>query len=142
MIIRNADNMTPQAVEMEGCKDVEIRLLISDTDGAKNFFMRQFILAPQGHTPRHSHAWEHECYILAGEGKVLTPDGEVDVTAGNSLLIPCCDIHQFRNTGSAEMKFLCLIPKTDAQANDSTCCAGGSDDNCCGESPDANTCCQ
>ena len=120
MIIRKADEVLSKPVEIDDCKDVQIRMLLGDEDG---------------HTPRHSHAWEHECYILSGEGKVLTPDGEVDIASGDCLLIPCCDIHQFRNTGSCDMKFLCLVPKTDAQANDTSCCAGpGTEaDDCCGE---------
>ena len=32
--------------------------------------MRQFELAPGGHTPRHTHAHEHEVFVLEGAGVV------------------------------------------------------------------------
>ncbi|MGB9599903.1 MAG: hypothetical protein ACP5QK_00920 [Myxococcota bacterium] len=38
-------------VEMEGAKDVFIRWLVSKDDEAPNFYMRLFIIKPDGHTP-------------------------------------------------------------------------------------------
>jgi len=112
MIIRKADDVAADPVEMAGAAGVKIRLLVQEADGARNFFMRQFTLDPGGHTPRHTHEWEHECYILAGEGVVMTPDGEKPVSAGDCLFVGPDDVHQFRNTGGGELKFLCLVPKS------------------------------
>jgi len=98
-------------VEVEGAKGVQIRLLVHRAENAPNFYMRQFTLAPTGHTPRHAHAWEHECYILSGSGVIVTAEGEKKVSAGDCLYIAPQDDHQFRNTGGEELKFLCLVPK-------------------------------
>ena len=41
-------------------KDVIGRVVVGKADGADNFCMRIFELAPGGYTPRHAHPWEHE----------------------------------------------------------------------------------
>ena len=112
MIIRKANDVAADPVEMTGAAGVRIRRLVHEADGAPNFYMRQFTLDPGGHTPEHTHEWEHECYILAGEGVVMTPDGEKSVSAGDCLFVGPDDVHQFRNTGAGELKFLCLVPKS------------------------------
>ena len=56
--------------ERELAKGIAARVVIGKSDGANNFCMRVFEIAPGGHTPKHSHAWEHEMFIHAGEGEV------------------------------------------------------------------------
>jgi quercetin dioxygenase-like cupin family protein len=113
MKIRRADDVQAKPVEMDGADGVQIRLLVHEAEGAPNFYMRQFDVEPGGHTPEHTHEWEHECYILAGQGEVLTPDGPSPVQAGDCLFVAPGDNHQFRNTGREPLKFLCLVPRQD-----------------------------
>jgi len=110
MKIRKVDLVEAKAVEVQGAMGVRIRLLIHAPEGAPNFYMRQFIIAPGGYTPRHRHAWEHEVYILAGSGMAVTPDGEKPIQAGDCAYVAPNDEHQFRNTGPGDLKFLCLVP--------------------------------
>ena len=58
-------------VTMDGAESVNVRWLISKKDGAENFAMRCFEMAPGGHSPHHSHKWEHEAFILEGECLVI-----------------------------------------------------------------------
>ncbi|KPJ61333.1 MAG: hypothetical protein AMS15_06020 [Planctomycetes bacterium DG_23] len=116
MRIVNFKNVPAEEVE-EGAKGVLIRWLIRDADGAENFFMRHFEIAPGGHTPRHSHPWEHEVFILEGKGIVLGAEGEKEFSPGDVIFVPAGEEHQFRNpslvAGTAREKsvaFLCLIP--------------------------------
>ena len=65
--------------DREPAKGIAARVVIGKSDGANNFCMRVFEIAPGGHTPKHSHAWEHEMFIHAGAGEVyrqwpLAPD--------------------------------------------------------------------
>ncbi len=76
--------------------------------------MRQFEVAPGGYTPRHSHPYEHEVFVLEGEGVVLEGDAEHRLAAGDFVLVTPNEIHQFRNTGTAPLKFLCLVPNSSA----------------------------
>lgn len=94
----------------EGCKGVNIRWLITKDMGAERFAMRMFELEPEGHTPLHSHKWEHEVFVLEGEGVVLGASGETTIKHGDVVFMPPEERHQFKNTGEGNLRFLCLIP--------------------------------
>ena len=68
MKIDKSSNVSRSSVEMAGAEGVDIRRLVSRDDGAPNFAMRMFELAPGGHTPLHAHPHEHEVFIVEGEG--------------------------------------------------------------------------
>ena len=80
------------------------------SDGAPNFSMRHFTVEPGGHTPRHSHNYEHEVFILEGAGQVEEDGVHHDIKAGDVLYVPPNQIHQFVNGTDAPLKFLCLVP--------------------------------
>jgi quercetin dioxygenase-like cupin family protein len=94
----------------EGAQGVKIRWLITKEDGAKNFAMRLFEIEPGGHTPLHTHKWEHEVFILEGRGKVMAGDENRMFKSGDAIFIPGNVEHQFKNTGDTVLKLLCLIP--------------------------------
>jgi quercetin dioxygenase-like cupin family protein len=110
MKIINFTQATCHAFDNEMVKGVTGRVVIGKDDGAKNFCMRVFTVAAGGFTPKHSHAWEHEVFVHAGQGRMFR-DGEwVDVKNGSVLFIPGGEEHQFKNTGSDDFIFVCLIP--------------------------------
>jgi quercetin dioxygenase-like cupin family protein len=88
---------------------------VSESDGAPNFVMRRFEVAPGGYTPRHSHPYEHEVYVLEGEGVVYENDRPHPLRPGAVVLVKPDEVHQFRNTGATPLKFLCLIPNDAAK---------------------------
>lgn len=104
------DKVPAQEMKGEGVKDVTMRVLVGPADGAPTFAMRRFVVKPGGHTPLHTHVWEHEVYVLAGTGEAYTDAGPQPMKAGDFLFIPGEEKHQFRNTGSQDLEFLCLIP--------------------------------
>ena len=61
-------------VTMEGAAGCKVRWLVGEADAAPNFAMRQFELEPGGHTPRHFHPYEHEIFVLEGEGVIVDGD--------------------------------------------------------------------
>jgi len=89
---------------------VKVRWLIAEETGAPNFAMRQFTVAPSGSTPQHTHPWEHEAFILEGTGTIQGGEEVNEIKAGDVVFVPPDELHQFRNTGDGELKFLCLIP--------------------------------
>ena len=93
-----------------GVKDVKLRWLISKKDGAENFAMRLFEIKPDGYTPLHQHDWEHEAFILEGNGTTKSKTSEEPVKEGDIFFVPSMEWHQFVNTGKETLKFLCLIP--------------------------------
>jgi len=96
--------------EEEGAKAMRIRWLITKEDGAKNFAMRLFEVETGGYTPWHQHDWEHEVFILEGDGVAKSEKGEETFREGDVFFIPAMEWHQLRNTGKKVLKFLCLIP--------------------------------
>jgi len=97
-------------VAEEGSKGTRIKWIINEQDGASTFLMRQFTLEPDGFTPYHKHDWEHEVYILEGQGKVRYENREESIEPGDAILIPPNKTHQFQ-AGTHGLKFLCMIPK-------------------------------
>ena len=110
MKVANYNEIEETEVTMEGTKDAKMRLLISDRDGAENFAMRMFTVKPGGHTPYHHHNYEHEVFVLEGEGVLRGEHGQHPFKAGATIFIKPNEKHQFRNAGQQDMKFLCLIP--------------------------------
>ena len=102
-------------VAEEGAKGVTVRWLITKDLGAKNFAMRYFEIDVDGYTPLHNHPWEHEVFILEGEGEVMGGGESKQIMPGDVVFIPPNEMHQFKNTGKKKLKFLCLIPYLDAQ---------------------------
>ena len=98
-----------------GTSKVNIRWLINDEMGAKNFFMRLFEIKSGGYTPLHIHDWEHEIFILEGEGIVVCEEEEKLFRAGDFVFISPNEKHQFRNIGKKLVKLLCLIPNKKIQ---------------------------
>jgi len=94
----------------EGTAKLTIRWLISKDAGADRFAMRLFEMKPSGHSPLHSHPWEHELYILEGEGLAIGGAEERKVKLGDAVFIPPNEKHQFKNNGKRRLRFLCLIP--------------------------------
>lgn len=116
MKVRNSLDVPQQPVQMEGAQGCLVRWLVGERDGAPNFAMRQFEVAPGGFTPRHHHPYEHEVFVLEGEGVVLHGDQQHALRAGDVIFVEPDDVHQFRNTGSGPLKFLCLVPNSWSQS--------------------------
>ena len=112
MKIQHYEKTEQQPVNMEGSQGCQVRWLIGNKDHAPNFAMRQFEVAPGGHTPKHSHPYEHEVFVLEGEGVILEGDREHRLTAGDVIYVKPDEVHQFRNHGPQPLKFLCLVPNS------------------------------
>jgi quercetin dioxygenase-like cupin family protein len=114
MKVNQYEQVPQQPVEMEGSAGCQVRQLLGERDGTPNFAMRQFEVAPGGFTPRHSHPYEHEVFVLEGEGVVYEGDRPHPLKAGDVVFVKPDEVHQFRNPGSSPLKFLCLIPNSAA----------------------------
>ena len=99
-----------QDVKEPGYERIRVRWLIAEDDGAENFAMRLFTIAPGGKSAHHAHDWEHEVFILNGRGSVVCGDDEKRVDPGYVVFVPQDTPHHFENTGNEPLKFLCLIP--------------------------------
>ncbi|MGI9516462.1 MAG: cupin domain-containing protein [Pirellulaceae bacterium] len=112
MKVTSCQQVDQKPVEMEGATGCCVRWLIGREDNAPNFAMREFEVAPGGHTPRHHHPYEHEVYVVAGQGTVIEGETQHAIRAGDVIFVKPDEVHQFKNNGDQTLKFLCLIPNT------------------------------
>ena len=108
MKVKHWTDVPAQAAE--GAEGVTVRWVVNKQDGAPHFAMRVFEVQPGGSSPRHSHWWEHEVFVLEGQGVAAGAAGESPLSAGTVVLVPGGEMHQFRNTGDRVLRFICLIP--------------------------------
>jgi len=114
MKVHQDNEIEAKAVEMDGARGCTVRWLIGAPDGAPNFAMRQFEVAAGGHTPRHRHPYEHEVFVLEGTGIVVEGEVEHPLRAGDFVYVAPDEVHQFRNSGTGVLRFLCLVPHSAA----------------------------
>lgn len=96
-----------------------IRWLIDDDhDGAPVYALRMIEIEPGGHTPRHVHPYEHENFVVEGQGRVLMAGEWHTIRPGDVVLVPGNMEHCYENTGDKVLKFLCGIPVKRLQPNE------------------------
>ena len=109
MLVRRYDEV--EAIDAgQETKNTTLRWLISEKEGAPNFAMRLFEIGEGGHTPLHNHAWEHEAFVLSGQGVAISQDAEHPIRGGAAVFVPGDERHQFRNTGTEPLRILCIVP--------------------------------
>ncbi len=89
--------------------DKSIRWVIGKPEGAPNFAMRVIEFQPGAVFATHHHPYEHEIFVLEGEGVAYGPAGEVAMRPGVALYIPPDEPHGYRNTGEGTLRFICVI---------------------------------
>jgi quercetin dioxygenase-like cupin family protein len=88
-----------------------IRWLIDDDhDGAPVYALRMIEVGVGGHTPRHSHPFEHENFVVEGHGRVWLNGSWQSLQPGDIVFVPGGMEHTYENTGNETFKFLCGIP--------------------------------
>jgi quercetin dioxygenase-like cupin family protein len=118
--VRNYREVNPDT-ELPG---IALHTVISAQDGAPRFAMRVFEVQPGSSTPFHTHAWEHEVFILSGQGKVRDKDGEHHLQPDDAVLVPPNEEHCFVNSGSDVLRFVCCIPHPETLPQEESACEG------------------
>ncbi len=95
----------------EGTKGVVFRKLIAENVDAPNFHMRLFDVAPGGNTPKHTHDWEHDVYVVGGRGKIVLRDRDVPLAEGDAVFVEPNELHQFVNDGDSLLRIICVVPR-------------------------------
>lgn len=110
MPIRKYDDLIPVDVQMEGAHGVSKKVPIGAQEGWDGYTLRTFTLEPGGHTPKHTHDWEHVNYVIKGKGRLLV-DGEVqDIKEKDFAFVPPNTEHQFTNPHEEAFEFICIVP--------------------------------
>lgn len=92
---------------LEGSVGTTIRWVIDgEHDGAPTFATRVIEIVPGGHSPHHAHWFEHENFILEGEGSVRIGQETHAIKAGDVVFVPPDVKHQYVNTGEKTLRFI------------------------------------
>ena len=106
----NYKDVLAEPVVKEGFANVQVRYLVTEKQGARNFAMRLFEFAPGGHTSYHTHPWEHEIFVKKGHGILISEGKKHAVGQGEVIFIPGGERHQFINESNETLELICLIP--------------------------------
>ena len=99
-------------LDMDGAKNVYKQIPISAADGTPTFSFRVFTIEPGGHTPRHTHSFEHLNHIIDGHGTLLAKYHEYKIKKGDFAMVPPGEAHQYRNTSASKpLVMICAVPK-------------------------------
>ena len=101
---------TVAAEPAEGIEGVSVRWVIGKNVGAPNFAMRVFDVQPSASTPLHSHDWEHEVFVLDGQGLAVNEQRESPISRDSVVFVPPDEQHCFKNNGDEILRFICVIP--------------------------------
>ena len=110
MLVKKIDDLDARPVEMEGAEKCTVRVIFGPKDRAPMFSMRQFDIGTGGHTPHHSHLYEHQVIVLQGDIVLVSEVGKRALTVGDAAMVMPGEKHQFRNSGNKPAKMICIIP--------------------------------
>ena len=91
MHISSLDKVEKTIPDMEGAKDVFKQIPISREHGTPSFSFRVFTIQPGGHTPLHTHQFEHLNYVIEGNGMVMTEDGSYAANLERAAVAPLAE---------------------------------------------------
>ena len=100
---------------IEELPGVVMHVVVGPDEGAPNFAMRVFELQPQSSTAYHSHVWEHEVFVITGQGVVQGSEVEWNLSEGDAVLVAPNEQHCFTNTGDDLLRLVCVVPLIDGK---------------------------
>ncbi len=98
MQVFNYSTVEAEDVVDKDASNLTVRWLITKDMGAPNFAMRLFEVTEGGYSPLHTHPWEHEVFILEGEGKVTDGKTAMPLKPNDIVYTAPDEWHQFKNT--------------------------------------------
>jgi quercetin dioxygenase-like cupin family protein len=108
MIIKSKEIVPYEDLKLPGVKK---QVLIGPRDLSEEISLRLFTVAPGGATPYHSHEYSHIVKVEKGEGIVFDSSGyEHPLHEGQIVFIQENEVHGFKNFGSGDFEFLCIVP--------------------------------
>jgi quercetin dioxygenase-like cupin family protein len=94
---------------------VTMRVVAGPAEGAPTFAMRVFEIRSGSSTPFHTHPWEHEVFVLAGEGILRCGGRETPLMEGDAVLVMPNEQHSFLGIGRGIFRVICVVPLVDGK---------------------------
>ena len=110
-IVRPAQDTRPFRTIRESDREViqsgdrSFRFLVNQDVGAQR--VTQFVgVIPPGRAPMHHHTYEEAIFVIEGEGRVWTKEGDARFKSGSSIYLPRGVSHCLENTGTGNIRVL------------------------------------
>ena len=87
-----------------------VKWLLPKEIGTPNFEMRYFEVSRESKSSSEAHPFEHEVFVIKGEGIIKSGEKEYKVKVGDAILIFPNEPHQFFNFEKEPLGFICVIP--------------------------------
>ncbi len=94
---------------------VVMRVVSGPDEWAPNFAMRLFEIEPGSGTPHHEHAWEHEMFVVEGQGVLKSGNTERPLNEGDVIMVLPGEQHGIMNTGKDMLRVICVVPLVDGK---------------------------
>ena len=85
------------------------RILVGESEGAKDYIVRYFEIAPGGHSRLETHSHDHGVVILRGKATVQLNEDFYELEPFDSVYVAGNDLHQFVNNSNEALGFICVI---------------------------------
>lgn len=112
VFIVNADSVPIENLGKKGAEKVNVRYLVDERQGSERFALRLYSVEKGGHTPLDQHQYEHQVYVLSGQGLLKQSSDNAlaiqNLRAGDTVFIPSNAVHQFINEREEPLVFLCV----------------------------------
>src|SRR3989304_1206941 len=95
---------------IQGAPGGVMALAPGPAEGAPPYVMRLFEIQPGSATPHHAHPWEHELFMVSGEGALVSGDTTKPLKPGDAITVLPDELHSFRNAGTGVMTMVCTVP--------------------------------
>lgn len=94
-----------------GYAGVGKQVVLGPADGSDEIVLRYFSVAEGSATPYHTHDYPHLVKVEAGHGVAVDADGaENPVSVGDYVFVVPNEMHNFKNTGTGPLEFICIVP--------------------------------
>ncbi len=112
VFIINAASVPVEDMGKKDAEKVKVQYLVDERQGSERFALRLYTVEKGGHTPLDQHEYEHQVYVLSGQGLVKqskeNPQALRTLRAGDTVFIPSNAVHQFINERDEPFVFLCV----------------------------------
>lgn len=110
MFVANINEIEKKQIAGDGILNVLKQVPIGPEQGWKNHTLRVFTIQKDGHTPKHSHDWEHINYVISGTGSLEVEGKKHELKAGSFAVVPPNKEHQYSNPGDEDFVMICIVP--------------------------------
>lgn len=112
VFIVNASGVPVEDMATKGAEKVKVQYLIDERQGSERFALRLYTVEKGGHTPLDQHEYEHQVYVLSGQGLLKRSKDSAQALrtlhAGDTVFVPSNALHQFLNERGEPFVFLCV----------------------------------